>query len=383
MLLNFRQINPARRGVKTGLENSREAFLKILQKYILREWLWTFLAITVILLVVMIGFTFGELLSDMAGGHIPRGLLVELLLLNTPHLLATTVPLSMFAAIIWGLGRLYRDQEMAVMRASGFTWKMMLRPLFSLLIPVAAIVLVIGAYLSPLATQTVQTRLETAFRTAAEWGLKTGKFHVLQKGDLVLYVEAVEKDGRTLKNIFIQQRQKGREQVWVAEKGYYWVDATSGERFLTLENGQITEGGDKTLDFGIVRFSRNDLLLPEPELKNKAVDIEARPSKELMFSRNAEEAAEFQWRITPALAIVVLGLLAIPLSHTAPKEGRGGRIVLGILAYRVYVNVLYMGRSWVAAGSMPIFLGLWWIHGLVLLVTVLWLHRQGRVVGSP
>ncbi len=193
MLLNSQRINPARPVTMTGLENSREVFLNILQKYILREWLWTFVAINLVLLVVMLGVSFGELLSDIARGQIPTGLLAELLLLNIPNVLSTTIPLSMFAAIIWGLGRLYRDQEMAVMRASGFNWKMMLRPLFSLLIPVAIFVLIIGAYLSPLASLTVQSRLETAFRTAAEWGLQAGQFHVLQKGDLVLYVKRWKK----------------------------------------------------------------------------------------------------------------------------------------------------------------------------------------------
>ena len=38
--------------------------------------------------------------------------------------------------------------------------------------------------------------------------------------------------------------------------------------------------------------------------------------------------------------VVVLGLLAIPLSHSAPREGRGGRALLGIMAF-------------VEAGEMP------------------------------
>ncbi len=192
----------------------------------------------------------------------------------------------------------------------------------------------------------------------------------------------MEKDGRTLKNIFIQHRQKGREQVWVAETGYYWVDSNTAERYLTLENGQITEGGEKTLDFGVVKFSRNDLRLPELVRNNKEPEIEAKPSREMFFSSDPMEAAEMQWRLSPALAIIVLGLLAIPLSHSAPKEGRGGRVMIGILAYTIYANFLYMGRGWIASGSMPIFLGMWWIHGVVLLIALFWLNRQGRMVGS-
>ena len=330
----------------------------------------------------MFGLTVGELLNDMAGGRIPPGLLTDLLFLNIPEIINTVIPIGVFMAIIWGLGRLFRDQEMAVMRASGFSLQMLMRPLFNLLVPVAVLVFVIGVYVAPSSAQAVQLKLENAFRTAAEWGLQTGQFHVLQKGNLILYVEAVEKDGRTLRNIFIQLRQNDREQIWVAEEGYYWLDTDTGVRYLTLENGQITAAGESALDYGIVSFSRNDLRLPDPEAANKRTDVKARPSKDILFSAHPEEAAEIQWRVSPAIAIVVLGLLAIPLAHSAPREGRSGRVLLGILVYMVYANLLYMDRSWIAKGVMPPALGLWWVHLLMLAIAIFWLRRQGRKVGG-
>lgn len=340
------------------------------------------MAVTLVLLVVMFGVTLGEMLNDIAGGRLPPGLLGELVALKIPDVLATILPLAVFIAVIWGLGRLYRDQEMAVMRASGFSWTLMLRPLFNLVLPIALLVLAIGLLIAPMAAQTAQERLEEAFRTASEWGLQTGQFHVLRDGNLVLYVEAVEKDGQTLKNVFIRQKNEDREQIWVAEKGYYWLNVQTGERFLTLENGQITEGGAEALDFGIISFSRNDLRVPEPEQKSKAPEIEARSSNELMRSSDPAELAELQWRMSPALGIVILALLAIPLSHSRPREGRGGRVVLGILLYVVYANLLYMSRSWVADGILPLFTGMWWVHLVFGVSAVFWLHRQGRKVGS-
>ena len=336
----------------------------------------------VVLLIVMIGISLGELLSDVAGGRLPSGLMGVLMLLKMPDVLSTIIPLSIFVSIIWGTGRMYRDQEMSVMRASGFNWLMLLRPLFNLLMPVAVFLLAVDLFVAPRAAGTVQQKLEEAYRTAAEWGLQTGQFHVLKGGDLVLYVESVDKDGRTLRNIFIQQRQNEREQVWSAKQGYYWLDKEAGERYLTLEDGQITEGGTEALDFGIIHFSRNDLRLPEPEHRIKAVSLEARASSDIMLSAQLEDIAEIQWRVSPAIAILVLGMLAIPLSHSAPREGRGGRVILGILTYTIYANILYMWRSWIAEGDLPPVLGLWWIHLLVFIAALVWLKRQGRMVGK-
>jgi len=360
----------------------REAKLIILQKYLFREWFWTFMATGTVLLIVMLGVSFGELLHDIAGGRLPSGLLGTLILLKMPDVLGTIIPLGAFIAVIWGLGRIYRDQEMAVMRASGFHWRLLLRPLFNLLLPISALLLLSGLVLAPLAAALTQQQLENAFRNAAQWGLQTGKFHVLQDGDLILYVESVKKDGRTLEHVFIQKRDGEREQVWAAEKGYYWLDPETGGRFLTLENGRITEGGVNSLDFGILQFSRNDLKLPEPRDRARPEAIEAQPTSALLFSEDPGEATEIQWRLTPAVAVIVLGLLAIPLAHSAPREGRGGRAVLGILAYIVYANALYMCRNWMAKGEFPAFPGLWWIHLLVLVIALIWLQRQGRSAGK-
>jgi lipopolysaccharide export system permease protein len=168
-----------------------------------------------------------------------------------------------------------------------------------------------------------------------------------------------------------------------ARQGYYWLDPETGSRYLTLEDGQITEGGVNRLDFGIMQFGRNDLRMPqlEPDVRREE-GLEARPSSELLYSADPAEAAELQWRLSSAIAAVVLGLLAIPLSHSAPREGRGGRALLGILAYVVYVNILYMSRNWIAEGAVPPALGTWWVHLLVLVTAVIWMQRQGRMVGK-
>ena len=347
----------------------------------MREWFWTFLAVLIVLLIIMIGVTMGELLNDVAGGRLPAGLIGLLLFLRLPEVLSNIVPLAVLVAVTWGLGRLYRDQEMAVMRASGFGWSMLLRPLFNLLLPVSALMLISALFLAPSAAEYAQHRMEQAIKSAAEWGLQTGQFHVLQNGETILYVESVETDGKSLNNIFMHRRHAEREQVWIARKGYYSLDEDLGERYLTLQDGQITAGVPGQLDFGVIRFARNDLRLPRLDQPTREKRIEARPSRELLFADSAEESAEIQFRISPAIAVVILGLLAIPLAHSAPREGRSGRIVLGVLAYAVYANVLYLCRGWVASGALPASLGLWWVHVVIFCVAFFWLHRQGRVVG--
>jgi len=355
--------------------------MTILQRYVFREWLVTLLAVTVVLLIVLMGLFLGELLNDIADGRVPASLLGMQMALQVPQAMVNILPLSAFIAVMWGLGRLYRDQEMAVMRSNGFGWREMVRPLLVLVLPVSGALLLLSYSLAPASATLADRKLEEAFRSAAVWGLKPGQFHVMHNGDFVVYVEELGDDGRTLRNIFVEQRNETWDRVWIARRGAYWMDPASGRRFLSLAEGQITDSKPGKSEVRMLTFERNDLQLPEPERESKGERIEASPVSELLTRKDAEAVAELQWRATPAVLAVVLGMLAIPLSHSAPREGRGSRVVLGILFYAIYMNTLYLCRGWIADDILPPFSGLWWVHGVVFLIALLLLQRQGRMIG--
>ena len=351
-----------------------------MQKYIFREWFWTSLAVSTVLIIVLLGAFLGDMLNDIADGRLPAGLMTMQLLFHMPETLGNILPLAGFIAVVWGLGRLYRDQEMAVMRSSGFGWKQLLKPLLSLMLPLAAVLLVLGLYVAPTTARMAELQLEQAFRSAAVWGLQPGKFHVLKRGDLVIYAETIEDDGKALRNIFIKQRQQDRQQIWVAKRGAYWMDRETGDRFLILEDGRVTEFAPGQLDMRVLNFARNDLRLPEQEFHRPKKDkVNSIPSSELFNEGSAKSVAELQWRLAPAITVIILGLLAIPLSHSEPREGRGSRVVLGILIYLLYGNTLYLGRSWIGEGVIPPAIGLWWVHIIFLVISFVWIRQQGRI----
>ena len=353
--------------------------MSILQKYILREWFWTFLAVSFVLMIVILGVFLGNMFNDLADGRMPPGLVGVQLLLFLPEAVGDILPLAGFVAIMWGLGRLYRDQEMAVMRASGFKWQQLLRPLLNLIVPVAVLLLMVELAIVPTTSATADAKLAEGFRNATVWGLQAGQFHVLKNGKFVVYIEALEDQGRTLRNVFIHQSNGDSEQVWFAERGEYWMEPNTGERYLTLLDGQITETVSGQLDVKLLSFSRNDLRLPVPDIRTTTVKLASRPSTDLIAEASPAAWAELQWRFTPSLLILALSFLAIPLSHSEPREGRGSRVVLGILTYALYSNTLYLCRAWVADGVLPVWLGLWWAHAIVLIVGLVWLRRQRRM----
>ena len=67
---------------------------------------------------------------------------------------------------------------------------------------------------------------------------------------------------------------------------------------------------------------------------------------------------------------LVLGLLAIPLARLRPRQGRYARVIWGVMLYAVYANLLISGRTLIEKGTVPEWLGLWWVHALVAVLGI-------------
>ena len=87
---------------------------------------------------------------------------------------------------------------------------------------------------------------------------------------------------------------------------------------------------------------------------------------DLIVSSNPEEIAELHWRIGIPLATIVLAILAVPLSRSQPRQGRYGRLAIGLLVFIIYFNLMSAGKAWLEHGTVSPSAGLWWVHALML-----------------
>ena len=128
-----------------------------------------------------------------------------------------------------------------------------------------------------------------------------------------------------------------------------------------------------------MRFARNDIRLPPPELAGGQSGEMAARLPELLAPETPVERREWQWRLAAPLAALMLGALAVPLSHRAPRQGRWGSVVMALALYLVYSNAIQAGLVMMERRDAMSGPGLWPIHAILLLATaMLWLRHQQR-----
>ena len=91
----------------------------IIDRYILRETAESWLAVSAVLLLILIGNSFLLIFRQVSGGDIPHDAIAPFLVTRTVIFLVGIVPFSLYLGILIGMGRLYRDSEMAALGACG------------------------------------------------------------------------------------------------------------------------------------------------------------------------------------------------------------------------------------------------------------------------
>jgi lipopolysaccharide export system permease protein len=105
------------------------------------------------------------------------------------------------------------------------------------------------------------------------------------------------------------------------------------------------------------------------------------PTRTLLASNQADMRGELHWRLALPIMAVVMGLIAVPLARLRPRQGRYARVGFAILIFFVYIELAIAGKMWFVRGITPEWLGLWWVHGAVVLFAALlllvprWLAR--------
>lgn len=338
----------------------------IIDRYLIREIGLTFLATAVMLLAMVLSHRLAGYLSKAANGLLARDSIFLLLALQTLHFLVVLIPLAFLISIMLTLGRLYRDHEMTALAACGYGPLSVYRAVFLLATVLALATAGLSLFLVP-ATMKIQFEVMAKARKEAEVSMFTpGTFREVLKGRHVVYVGAL--DNRELRNVFIQSVESdGDLSITTGDQGRQNVSEDGG-RHIILDHGYRYRGTPGQGDYEILRFERATLRVDTTPPPQTWQNREGVPTWQLLGTNNPYYSTELHMRLNSPVGVWVIALWAPLLARVRPREGRYGRIVAAILLYAINFNLVGVGESWLIQGVISANLGLWWVHGLFLLL---------------
>ena len=350
------------------------------ERAVIRECTGTAGATFVALFAILLTTQLIRLLSQAAGGKLVSEAVVALLgfgaLTHLPILLSLTV----FIAVLMTISRSYRDSEMSVWFSSGLPLTAWLKPILKFSAPLVVAIAVLSLLLSPWAqskSTEYRQRMDTRDDVAR---VSPGALKESASGERVFFVEAASGESATseegsVRNIFISSMQHGRLGVMMSTHGYT-ESLPNGDRFVVLVNGRRYEGTPGSPEYRVMEFERYAVRIETKEARGIEQTTKSLPTWTLLQGSSNAGKGEILWRIGLPLAALNLALLAIPLGFVNPRAGRTNNLVLALLTYMFYSNLVSVCQAWVAQGKLRFEVGWWLVHVVMFVMLIVLFFRR-------
>ncbi|MBI4193800.1 MAG: LPS export ABC transporter permease LptF [Betaproteobacteria bacterium] len=347
----------------------------IFRKALLREFSTAALGTFFVLLGITITTQLVRLLGQAASGAITTPGVVALLGFTLVSYLPVLLSLTLFIAVLMTLTRSYRDSEMVVWFSCGVSLTQWVRPVVIFAVPLVFTIGLLSLVLTPWAVgKAEEFRRQMDSRDDAS-AILPGVFRESRQAERVYFVEEVSGSENLVANVFVSSTQHQKTGVMVASRGFQET-MPNGDRFLVLLDGRRYEGEPGTAAYKIFEFARYAMRVETSEGVQRAPTTKTVPTAELLLGPTPANLAELSWRVGLPLSALILSLLAIPLSFVNPRAGRSMNLVLALLIYMVYSNLLSIVQASIAQSRVDLATGLWGVHVVMLMLLVLLFYRR-------
>jgi lipopolysaccharide export system permease protein len=345
---------------------------KIIHRYILKEIAFPFFMILFILTFVLLMGEILQLMDLMVNKGIRVFDIVLMIIYLMPSFLLFTIPISLFVAIMMGLGRLSSDNELIVMKASGMSLYEISKPILLATGVTFFLTAVTSYFLVPEGNYATKLLLFSVARQKASAGIKEKVFNDDFKG-ILLYADKIPVSGDYMEGVLISDtRDQEDHSSIIAARGYLVTDPNAMTVTLRLEDG-ATHGVDRNLkNYRKMDFARYDIKLDmgaaitEEKAKTKAstemttVEIFKRMQDKTIKDTDLRELAiEIHKKLAIPVSTVVFCLLGIPLGIRKHRTAKFWGFSIGLVVVLIYYLIRLGGEALAETGQVTPIIGTW------------------------
>ena len=358
----------------------------ILRRYMTQQVAANTAIVLLFLMALMLGGRLIRYFGIAAEGRLDVGLLFAIIGYNIPTFLELILPLSFFIALMLVLGRMYVDQEMSVLFASGISRGRLTR----LMIPLITGLFVFQMGISLLAKPWGLSNSKQIWQTQSLGSLldlvrpKT----FISSGNYHLYVDEFNKEKRELKNLYVVQQQTdksgkiAKNDVIITATRAYQVPSkdTDSSMQLDLFQGRRYELGTNNAKYNQASFEKYRITLEKPASeKITETNVETQTTAKLLaHTQKPEVKAELGYRFTMPWLIIIAAMLATPLAQVRPRQGRWLRLLPSVLIFASCAISIISLRTAIGKERISEYAYIWLILGFIAFALLL--NWQSRVV---
>ena len=358
----------------------------ILRRYMTQQVAANTAIVLLFLMALMLGGRLIRYFGIAAEGRLDVGLLFAIIGYNIPTFLELILPLSFFIALMLVLGRMYVEQEMSVLFASGISRGRLTRLMIPLITGLFVFQMGISLWAKPWGLSNSEHIWQTQSLGSLLDLVRPKTF--ISSGNYHLYVDEFDKEKRELKNIYVVQQQTdksgkiAKNDVIITATRAYQVPSkdTDSSMQLDLFQGRRYELGTNNAKYNQASFEKYRITLEKPASeKITETNVETQTTAKLLANTQKPEVkAELGYRFTMPWLIIIAAMLATPLAQVRPRQGRWLRLLPSVLIFASCAISIISLRTAIAKERISEYAYIWLIVGFIAFALLL--NWQSRVV---
>ena len=306
--------------------------MKILNRYIFRQFAKTFLFTCVVFVFLFILINMVEKLDDFMDRNLSFMEIARYYLLSVPSTLLVTSPVGVLLSSILVAGKLSGSGELSAIRSAGVSMRQLLTPFLAGGVIICCINLYNACWLAPEAFTGI-TAFEQHLQSNSERPQKIETLHILESGNRIVSLKSFDTTRSNAKGVSVEEF-SGSHLRMRTDADSMRYDATIGEwimrnastRHFTGNSDQLKTVALEPIKLSLTPHSLEELNL-QPEEMNIIRHYYYLADKEKAgFSGLERSMVKLHSKIALPFASIIIILIGVPLSAKKKREGLASEI---------------------------------------------------------
>lgn len=330
--------------------------MKILDKYIIKKFLTSFLFVVFIVVLIIVVIDITEKINNFTDDKVPMARILEYYMDFIPWIANLISPITVFIATVFVTANMASHSEIVAILASGVSFRRMLAPYLAGAIIIGLVSFYFNGWVIPAANKSRRS-FEIEF-IEAKYYFNKSNFHIQVSPNEYLYMKRYNNQTNRGYNFTIEQvegtklveKLSANQIDWLPDSSQ-WLLRNWQKRIITDTTEIVTVGDSLLMNLVILPkdFQSQHRLwetLTLPELSEKIDELNARG-----LEGSEVYEVEKYFRYTTPFTVIVLVFIGVIVSSRKARGGTGLQIALGFIISFIFIIFVITSRG-IAEGGL-------------------------------
>ena len=369
--------------------------IKILDRYIIRKFLTTFVFSITLILMIFIVFDIKDKLTTFTTNNIPLEEIITYYLMFIPYYGNYASPLFVFIAVIFFTSKMAQQTEFIAILSSGTSFNRIMRPYFISAFILAFSSLILNHFILPRAFK-VKIAFEDKWINK-NYNTDAHNLHKKIGPNRLLYLESYDNKTNTGYKISLEDVVQNKQTYFLSADHMKWDSLTrewmlsnvrerkiiAQDRLDTLKNQKPVYKQINTyhnIKRMRLEFYPSDMWRDESKIETKNYfELKDYIVREKLKGSNRIELYEVEQHQRSAFpfATFILTIIGVSVSSRKVRGGVGLQIALGLLLSCIYIMLMYIFKTIATTGFTSPLLGMW-TPNIVFTLVAIYFYRTAQ-----